>query len=285
MKLVSFGEAGRERPGLFHDQYILDLGAADPKLPQTVRDLLAHELLDGLRDRFGAVDSWPKSATLRRDNLRLGPPITNPSKIICLGLNYRDHAAEQGKTVPAKPLLFSKGPNVLCGHGDAVGYPTEADQIDHEVELAFVVGKRATRVAMKDAWPYVAGYGVFMDLSARDLQYTEKQWFRAKSIDGFGPFGPYLVTADEVGNPHDLNIAIDVNGVTRQASNTGQMAFTVPFLIHHLSQTMTLEPGDIVATGTPGGVGVFEDPPRFLQRGDTLTARIDKLGTLQVTLR
>jgi 2-keto-4-pentenoate hydratase/2-oxohepta-3-ene-1,7-dioic acid hydratase in catechol pathway len=152
------------------------------------------------------------------------------------------------------------------------------------VELAFVVGQRGSRIEKSDAWQYVAGYGVFIDLSARDIQHAEKQWFRGKSFDGGGPFGPFLLTADEMSDPHDLAIELDVNGETRQSSNTGQVTFRIDYLIHHISQTMTLEPGDIVATGTPSGVGAFRDPPVFLQPGDHIRARVESLGELHCSI-
>jgi acylpyruvate hydrolase len=210
--------------------------------------------------------------------------VPDPSKIICLGLNYRDHAEEQDRKVPSSPLLFGKGPNVLAGDCDQMPYPRGVTQLDYEIELAFVVGKRARHVTQETAWQYVAGYGVFMDITARDLQRSERQWLRAKSTDGSGPFGPFLVTADEVPDPHALDISIDVNGETLQSSNTGEMFFKVDYLVHFISQTMTLEPGDIVATGTPSGVGVFRYPPRFLEPGDSLVGRIGSLGTLTCTI-
>jgi acylpyruvate hydrolase len=176
--------------------------------------------------------------------------------------------------------MFAKGPNALCRDGDTVPYPLGVEQFDYEVELAFVVGRRARRVTLEDAYQHVAGYTVFMDLSARDLQAREKQWFRAKSVDGSGPLGPWLVTRDEIPAPHDLDISLTLNGETMQSSRTDGMTFTVDFLVHHISQTATLEPGDIVATGTPAGVGVYRTPPRFLGRGDRLVASIGGIGSL-----
>ena len=207
-------------------------------------------------------------------------PITNPSKIVCVGLNYTDHAEEQGRKVPDRPLTFAKGPNALSGSGDPIPIPSGVTQADHEVELAAVIGRRAKGVARENAGGYVAGYGVFMDISARDVQYREKQWFRAKSFDGFAPFGPWLTTSDSIDDPHDLEISLEVNGVRYQSSNTGLMTFRVDFLVWYLSQNITLEPGDIIATGTPAGVGVFASPQRFLKSGDTITATIEALGTL-----
>lgn len=284
MKLVSFGEKGRERPGVIVGERVLDLCAAAPDMPATMRGIIAAGLLGRVRELATTAKLFPADVFERADGVRLGPPITNPDKIICLGLNYRDHAEEQNRAVPTTPLVFSKGPNVLCGHGDVVPYPRGVVEFDYEAELAFVIGRRAFRVDEADAMSYVAGYGVFMDLTARDLQRSERQWFRAKSTDGSGPFGPYLVSAEAAGDPHTLGISLDVDGETLQSSNTRELVFQVGFLVHYLSQTMTLEPGDIVATGTPGGVGVFRDPPRFLEPGNRVTARIDGLGELSCTI-
>ena len=280
MRLVSFGPAGEERPGLVAGDTIIDLRAAESSLPGTVREILAQDLLADVRKIGERAQSLPNTARVALAGTRLGPPITNPSKIICLGLNYEDHAREQGKTAPDYPMMFAKGPNSLCGDGDTVPYPLGVEQFDYEVELAFVIGKRARRVAREDAYRHVAGYTVFMDLSARDLQAREKQWFRAKSADGSGPLGPWLVTRDEIPSPHELDISLTLNGETMQSSRTDGMTFTVDFLVHHISQTATLEPGDIVATGTPAGVGVYRKPPRFLARGDRLVASIGRIGSL-----
>lgn len=284
MKLVSFGERGHERPGVLVGERVLDLCAAAPDMPDTMRGILERDLLGRVRELAITATLFPGDMFQRISDVRLGPPITNPSKIICLGLNYRDHAEEQDRKVPEKPLLFSKGPNALCGNGDTVPYPRGVDQFDYEVELAFVIGRSAWRVDEAQAMDHVAGYGVFMDLSARDLQRSERQWFRAKSVDGSGPFGPWLVTGDSVDNPDALDIALDLNDETLQSSNTNQLVFKIGYMVHYLSQTMTLEPGDVIATGTPGGVGVYRDPPRFLGPGDRLTARIDGLGELTCTI-
>jgi 2-keto-4-pentenoate hydratase/2-oxohepta-3-ene-1,7-dioic acid hydratase in catechol pathway len=284
MKIVSFGPKGQEKPGVVVGDEVIDLAAADPSLPATVRGVLAENRLDDVARVVANAASLPAASRHPLDGVRLGPPITDPSKIICLGLNYRDHAEEQDRKVPESPLLFGKGPNVLAGDGDAMPYPRLVEQLDYEIELAFVIGTRARHVEPEDALLYIAGYGVFMDITARDFQRRERQWLRAKSVDGSGPFGPYLVTADEVPDPHALDIALDVNGETLQSSNTGRMFFHIDYLVHHMSQTMTLEPGDVVATGTPSGVGVFRYPPRFLQPGDELVGRIDRLGSLRCTI-
>jgi len=278
---VSFGEAGRERPGVVVGDAIVDLCAADPSLPPTVRGILAAGRLEREREIAAAP---PPGAAVAVAGARLGPPVTDPGKIICLGLNYRDHAEEQGRAVPETPLVFSKGPNVLCGSGDVVPYPRGVTEFDYEAELAVVIGERARCVELDEGLRHVAGYAVFMDLSARDLQRNERQWFRAKSVDGGGPFGPWLVTADEIADPHGLDISLDVGGETLQSSNTRELVFRIDFLVHYLSQTMTLEPGDVIATGTPAGVGVYRKPPRFLAIGDVVRARVAGLGELECTI-
>lgn len=284
MRLVSFGPKGEERPGVLLGEEVVDLRAVLPECPSSVRELLERDQLGGVGELLRRPGEIPRAARRPRSEVRLGPPVTNPSKVICLGLNYADHAAEQGKAAPDFPLLFAKGPNCLGGDGDLAPYPPGVQQYDYEVELAFVVGRRARRVSLAEAYAHVAGYAVFMDLSARDLQAKEKQWFRAKSADGSGPFGPCLVTRDEVPDPHALAIGLTLNGKVMQSSRTDRMTFKVDFLLHYISQTMTLEPGDVVATGTPAGVGVFRKPPVFLGPGDRLVATIDRLGSLSSTI-
>jgi 2-keto-4-pentenoate hydratase/2-oxohepta-3-ene-1,7-dioic acid hydratase in catechol pathway len=280
MKLVSFGPIGNEKPGVIHGDQVIDLRGVDPSLPPTIRRIIEAEKIPRIVDILNNTSTLDAKHLHPVSGIRLGPPVTNPSKIVCLGLNYKDHAAEQKREVPEQPLLFAKAPSCLIGLGDPIPIPDGVEKMDHEVELAFVIGKRAKNISIEDAPRYVAGYAVFMDISARDVQFREKQWFRGKSFDGFGPFGPYLTTADEVSDAHNLKISMDVNGKTMQESNTGQMTFKVFFLVHYLSHSMTLEAGDVIATGTPAGVGVFASPQRFLQKNDTLTATIEGLGTL-----
>jgi 2-keto-4-pentenoate hydratase/2-oxohepta-3-ene-1,7-dioic acid hydratase in catechol pathway len=282
MKLASFGPPGEEQPGVVKDDEVVDLRALSSEFPPSVREILGHDLLEEVKRAMER--DIPAKAKHPLSGVRLGPAITNPSKIICLGLNYADHAEEQGKSAPDYPMMFAKGPNSLAGDGDVTPYPQGVEQYDYEVELAFVIGKRARRVALADGYAHVAGYAVFMDLSARDLQAREKQWFRAKSTDGSGPLGPWLTTRDEVPNPHALNISLTLNGDTMQSSRTDRMSYTVDFLVHHISQTATLEPGDVIATGTPAGVGMYRKPPVFLKPGDRLVATIERLGSLSCTI-
>jgi 2-keto-4-pentenoate hydratase/2-oxohepta-3-ene-1,7-dioic acid hydratase in catechol pathway len=284
MKLVSFGPKGQEKPGVVAGDAVVDLLAADPSLPENIRRILADDALDAVRRIADDAAALPDDCKHALGDVRLGPPVTAPSKIVCLGLNYIDHAEEQDRKVPKVPLLFGKCPNVLAGDGDPMPIPRGVAQLDYEIELAFVMGRQARHVTQEEALGYVAGYSVFMDITARDLQRRERQWLRAKSADGSGPFGPYLVTADDVPDAHALDISIDVNGETLQSSNTNGMFFKTDFLVHFISQTMTLEPGDVIATGTPSGVGVFRHPPRYLQPGDHLVGRIQDLGTLNCTI-
>ncbi len=280
MKIVSFGPKGKERPGVIYHDRVIDLLAVDPSIPPTVRRILEKGALESVQRVVDRADSLAPACFERIDSTRIGPPVTDPSKIICIGLNYSDHAEEQNRQTPKWPLTFAKGPNALVGNGDPIPIPAGVTEPDHEVELAVVIGRRAKEISEEDAPRYVAGYSVFMDISARDVQYREKQWFRAKSFDGFGPFGPYLTTSDDVPDPHNLGISLEVNGRRYQSSNTGLMIFKVFYLVHYLSQGITLEPGDIIATGTPAGVGVFATPQRFLKKGDTVRAVIESLGTL-----
>jgi 2-keto-4-pentenoate hydratase/2-oxohepta-3-ene-1,7-dioic acid hydratase in catechol pathway len=217
--------------------------------------------------------------------VKLLAPVPRPGKIICVGLNYRDHAKETGKAVPTEPILFPKFANSVVGPGAEVLVPPEADEIDYEAELAVVIGRRASRVAAADALDHVAGYTCANDVSSRSLQFLSGQWLLGKAIDTFLPLGPYLVTADEVPDPQALGIRCLVNDELLQDSNTGQMVFGVAELIAYASRTITLEPGDLLVTGTPAGVGMAADPPRYLRAGDRMRVEIDGLGELENTVR
>jgi 2-keto-4-pentenoate hydratase/2-oxohepta-3-ene-1,7-dioic acid hydratase in catechol pathway len=217
--------------------------------------------------------------------VKLLAPVPRPGKIICVGLNYRDHAKETGKAVPTEPVLFSKYANSVVGPGADVVVPPEAEKVDYEAELAVVIGRRASRVAAADALDHVAGYACANDVSSRSLQFLSDQWLLGKAIDTFLPLGPYLVTADEVPDPQALGIRCLVNDELLQDSNTGQMIFGVAELISYASRTITLEPGDLLVTGTPSGVGDAADPPRYLRAGDRMRVEIDGLGELENTVR
>ena len=206
--------------------------------------------------------------------------IPRPGKIVCVGLNYRDHAAEGGQDLPKAPLLFAKWPNTLIGDGDAVVLPPESTQVDYEAELGVVIGAKAKRVSENDALDHVAGYICVNDVSARDLQFADGQWTRGKSPDTFCPVGPRLVPRDEIADPQALAIRCIVNGEALQDSSTAQMIFSVAEIIAYTSQIVTLEPGDLIATGTPAGVGIFRDPKVLLKDGDEVSVEIEGLGTL-----
>jgi 2-keto-4-pentenoate hydratase/2-oxohepta-3-ene-1,7-dioic acid hydratase in catechol pathway len=206
--------------------------------------------------------------------------ITRPGKIVCVGLNYRDHAEEGGLELPEAPLLFAKWPNSLIGDGDPIVLPPETTQVDYEAELGVVIGAIARRVAERDALDHVEGYICLNDVTARDLQFGDGQWTRGKSPDTFCPVGPRLVAREEIGDPQALGIRCLLNGEAMQDSSTAQMIFSVAEIIAYVSQIITLEPGDLIATGTPAGVGVFRDPKVLLEDGDEVSVEIQGVGTL-----
>jgi 2-keto-4-pentenoate hydratase/2-oxohepta-3-ene-1,7-dioic acid hydratase in catechol pathway len=206
--------------------------------------------------------------------------ITRPGKIVCVGLNYHDHAEEGGQDLPKAPLLFAKWPNTLIGHGEPIVLPNEAKEVDYEAELGVVIGTTAKHVSERDALDHVQGYICVNDVSARDLQFGDGQWTRGKSPDTFCPVGPRLVPRDEIDDPQALAIRCVLNGQTMQDSSTAQMIFSVAEIIAYVSRVITLEPGDLIATGTPAGVGVFRDPKVLLKDGDEVSVEIDRLGTL-----
>jgi 2,4-diketo-3-deoxy-L-fuconate hydrolase len=284
LRLVSFGEKGRERPGVIIGETVIEISALMPSCPDTVKGLLERGLLDELAAAVAASAEAPgrlSTGVWQLDMVRLGPPITNPSKVVCLGLNYADHAREQNKEPPERPLLFAKAPSTLSGPADTIVIPKEDKSVDCEAELGVVIGSTAKNVADEAAMEAVAGYMVFNDVSARHIQRSERQWFRGKSFDTFGPCGPALVTSDEVPDPHSLQISSRVNDRYMQRSSTSELIFRVPYIVSYISRSMTLLPGDIIATGTPAGVGVFRDPPVFLKPGDLVTIEIESIGRLQ----
>jgi len=206
-------------------------------------------------------------------------PVPRPGKIICVGLNYHDHAEEQGKEVPNSPLLFGKAPTAVTNPNDGIVYPAELEEVDYEVELGVVIGRTAKDVDAADARDYVAGYTAVNDVSGRDAQFDDGQYLRGKSYDTFAPMGPALVPDDRL-DPSGLDVACRVNGETRQSSNTEEFIFDVPEVVEYISGAMTLRPGDVISTGTPGGVGIFSDPPELLEPGDSVEVEIEGIGTL-----
>ncbi len=287
MKLATLAVGGAECAGLVIEQKVLLLGAAtDGRLELPLKEILGQEELlkdvRGLAKRAARRRRLGKRYAISLHEPDLLAPIPRPGKILCLGLNYRDHAAESGAQVPSEPVIFSKASTSVIGPHQAIRIPKTSDQIDYEVELAVVIGQRARNVAAADAMAYVAGYTVLNDVTARDYQRVRGggQWTLAKSFDTFCPLGPWMVTADDVPEPHALRLQCVINGETMQSSDTSQMIFTVPQIIEYLSAVLTLEPGDVIGTGTPPGVGFARKPPRFLRPGDAVECTVEGIGTL-----
>jgi 2-keto-4-pentenoate hydratase/2-oxohepta-3-ene-1,7-dioic acid hydratase in catechol pathway len=249
------------------------------------------EIVQGGQALLAALGQLQKSAKrdelLREDELNVGPSLPHPGKMICVGLNYRKHADETNSPIPETPILFNKFPNTLAADQDEIFIPYNSEQVDYEAELAIVIGKTAKRVSEEEALDYVFGYCTANDVSARDLQFRTNQWLLGKCCDGFSPIGPYLVTADEVGDPNNLGIRAYVNGELRQDSNTSDMIFSCRQIVSYISEHMTLSPGDIIFTGTPEGVilGYPKEKQVWLKDGDEVTIEIDKLGRLTNYMR
>jgi acylpyruvate hydrolase len=282
MQLVTFQLDQEARIGVLtaDGASIVDLSQAAPDLPRDMKSLLAAGESALIQAQHAAAQ--PDAAvTISRAAVTLRAPVLNPGKILCIGLNYRDHAAESSQTPPDFPTVFVKTNNTVNDPGAAIVLPKNSTQVDYECELGVVIGRYARHVHRSEALRYVVGYLPFHDVSARDYQHRISQWTLGKSFDGFAPMGPALVTADEVGDPHNLDIQLTVNGEVLQRSNTRHLIFPVDVLIEELSSVMTLEPGDIIATGTPSGVGAARKPPRFLQPGDVVRIEIAKLGVLE----
>jgi 2-keto-4-pentenoate hydratase/2-oxohepta-3-ene-1,7-dioic acid hydratase in catechol pathway len=281
MRLVTYDAGDGGRAGVLEGEKVVDAWAllGEPHRGG-LRELIAADRIEDLRARLG--DSGSPSHPLSA--VTLLPPIPDPDKIICIGLNYRAHAAEVGAEPPPHPIVFGKYRNALAGPGATVTLPPNSSKVDYEAEVAFVIGRRAKGVAAAEALDYVAGYTLFNDLSARDLQGRTPQWMPGKIFDGSAPCGPALVTPDDAG-PHDaIGIKLTLNGETMQDSDTGDLIFSVPELVADLSSLMTLEPGDLVATGTPPGVGMGRDPRVWLAAGDEVVIESPTLGRLVTTL-
>ena len=271
MRLVRFGPAGKERPGLLQQEQVVDLTSMFADIP----DIGERFFRDGWLEKVRSV-----SAGASAPAERLGCPIHRPGKIICLGKNYLEHAREGGFDLPEKPLLFCKAPNALNGPSDPILLPRSSGQIDWEVELAVIIGKEGKRIPQRAALDYIAGVTVMNDVSGRQAQFSDSQWFRGKSFDTFAPMGPALVTLDEIGDVQNLALAALVDGQVMQEGTTADMIFPVAELIEFISADITLMPGDVISTGTPSGVGIFRDPPVTLQPGNVVECRIEKIGSI-----
>lgn len=257
-------------------------------LPQDMIQLLQKDELwfKALEEMLsGVVDFFHGDCELDRlftpvEAARLRAPIPRPGKIVCVGQNYAAHARERGAELSSQPIFFLKSNNTICGPGDPIALPPGSSQVDYEAEFAVVIGQGGKQIPEEKAHEHIAGHMILNDVSARDMQWQDKQWFRGKSCDTFAPTGPWIVTRDEIPDPHNLRIFLTLNGRTMQDSNTSHMIFKVPYLVSYLSQTLTWEAGDILSTGTPEGVGAHRTPPVFLQPGDTVSITVEKVGTL-----
>ena len=296
MEIVAFTtEAHRRRPrpgALLDDTYLIDFEYSyeEGVHPAHFVDWLdmdgpwyqkSREMYERLTENPGLVETAAaKGWVVQRSDAQCFAPVPRPGKLICIGLNYLDHAAELHMPAPARPVVFSKFSSAVIGAGDPVVLPAGSTQVDYEAELAVIIGRRAKSVSAAQAMRYVLGYTAFNDVTARDFQASDGQWQRSKSCDTFAPMGPSIVTSDVITDPSNLAIKLSVNGETRQESNTRQLIFGVPELIEFLSATITLEPGDVIATGTPPGVGAGRKPPVFLEAGDQMTVEIEGLAPL-----
>jgi 2-keto-4-pentenoate hydratase/2-oxohepta-3-ene-1,7-dioic acid hydratase in catechol pathway len=277
MKFVTLQGASRAEAGVVLGDRVVGLAAAG------FADMLAV-LASGAAGRAKIetfVSNPPADSTFPLASLRLLAPVPRPPKLICVGLNYRDHAAEAHQEIPKVPTIFAKFSNVVIGPGEAIVLPKISRKPDYEAEFMFVIGAGGRNIAAQDWQRHVFGYTVFNDVSARDFQSATSQWMIGKTFDTFGPMGPYLVSADEIPDPHALDISLSIGGQVLQHSNTRELIFKIPDLVAYLSSVFTLETGDVVATGTPAGVGFARKPPRYLQAGDEVAISIEGIGELR----
>jgi 2-keto-4-pentenoate hydratase/2-oxohepta-3-ene-1,7-dioic acid hydratase in catechol pathway len=277
MKLVRYGDIGQEKPG------VIDKTGAIRDLSHVVDDIADTVLEPESLNRLKEFE--PESLPEVESRTRLGAPVGRVPKFLGIGLNYRDHAEETGLPIPDVPIVFTKATSCISGPNDPVLAPAGFKRMDYEVELAFVIGKRAKNIAVEDALDYVAGYCIGNDVSERRLQKGGPgEWMKAKSYDTFGPLGPWLVTTDEIPDPQKLDLSLDLNGERMQTGNTSTMIFTVADLLSYISKYMTLLPGDVITTGTPPGVGMARDPRVFLKPGDEMVLRVEGLGEQRCTI-
>ena len=272
MKLIRFGQDGNEKPGLWKDNRIVDLKKIYPEIPDFDEEFFEKGWLEKIKLITDAGE---------RMDVRIGCPVCRPSKIIYLRKNYSEHAKEGGFENPERPLLFCKTPNTLNGPYDPIALPKSSVQVDWEVELAVIIEKKGKRIKKKDAFSHIAGFTILNDVSGRDAQFSDSQWFRGKSFDSFAPVGPCVVTPDEIDDVQNLRLTTTVNGNVMQDGNTKDMIFDLPTIIEYISEDITLLPGDILSTGTPSGVGIFRDPPVVLKPGDVVECRIERIGSIK----
>src|SRR6266487_1644226 len=308
MRLVTYQHEGQSRTGAQLDEQVVDLNrayhaalrhmgnedelaVADVRVPTDMIGLLrggdtslraAQQAVAFVRSQLEGNDKTLslQGITYAIDRVSLLPPVLRPGKVICLGLNYRDHAAEAGMAIPEYPVLFHKVAGSLIGHNQSIIIPRTSSKIDFEGELTIIIGRRGKYLAEDEALSYIAGYTIGNDVSARDLQFRTSQWTTGKMLDTFCPLGPALVTRDEVPDPNALRIKTTLNGQVMQDGNTADMIFHVPFIVSYISEIVTLEPGDVILTGTPAGIGNTRTPPVFMKPGDTISVEIERLGIL-----
>ena len=271
MKFLRVGEFGKETPA------VLDNENKIRDLSKIIKDFNSENLNFEILDKIKKTEL--KSLPQLDNNQRIGACVTKPSNFLAIGLNYKAHAEETNSDAPKEPIVFNKSPNCLIGPNDDVIIPKSSNSLDHEVEIAIIIGRKAKYVKEEDAQNFIFGYCICNDISERDWQKKRGgQWVKGKSGDTFGPLGPYLVTKDEIDNPYNLNLSLDLNGKRRQTGNTSLMIFNFNFLISHITQFITLMPGDIITTGTPAGVGMGMNPPNYLKSGDVMILKVDNLG-------
>jgi 2-keto-4-pentenoate hydratase/2-oxohepta-3-ene-1,7-dioic acid hydratase in catechol pathway len=281
MRLATIQTPAGPRAAVLQGEDYIDLHATRPDLPLSIRELLAAG--PGMLRSAAEAAARPDAVRHSASSVQLLAPIADPPKIICIGLNYRDHAAESGASVPKEPVLFSKFATAIIGPGQAIRLPAVSREVDYEAELVLVVGKKGRYLSATAALEHLAGCTIGHDVSARDWQLKKdgKQWLAGKTFDTFAPIGPVIVTMDELGDPHNLSIQLRLNGQLMQDSNTREMIFRASDLLAYISQVVTLEPGDLIFTGTPSGVGFTRKPPVFLKGGDVVEVEIEKIGVLR----
>jgi 2-keto-4-pentenoate hydratase/2-oxohepta-3-ene-1,7-dioic acid hydratase in catechol pathway len=276
MKLVSFEHGGNKSWGMVKDEIITDLGALSNGKVSSLREALAVGALDELAARVGT-----DSSGIGLDAVKLLPVIPEPQKIFCVGLNYEAHRVEANRPKTGEPAIFVRTPTSQVGHGEPLVAPSESSTFDYEGELAIVIGKSGRRIAEADAWSHIAGYAAYNDGSIREWQQHTTQWTPGKNFDATAGFGPWLVTRDEIEDAAELSIVTRLNGVEMQRATTHMMIFNIPYLVSYISRFATLLPGDVIATGTPGGVGFKRSPPVFMRPGDVAEVEIERVGTLR----